>query len=233
MNTYKTNLLTYLANKYGSDKGIVHGGPPHKYTYMYDIIFQPLKNSKINFLEIGLAVGGPEVGGAIDRQAISPSVQMWLDYFPQAHIYGFDICDFSHMKNERFTFIRGDSGSVQDMRRLSNSASCFDIIIDDGSHASFHQQNAFKHLFHKLNPGGIYIIEDLQWQSPTYENNYTKLPLTRDFFISFFEEDRYIENPLLSADFMHSVHSSLSNYAWFPAFNGNASPAKIFVLIKS
>jgi hypothetical protein len=45
----------------------------------------------------------------------------------------------------------------------------FDIILDDASHASHHQQNAFLELFPKLTSGGIYIIEDLRWQPEAYE----------------------------------------------------------------
>jgi len=39
-----------------------------------------------------------------------------------------------------------------------------DIIIDDASHASHHQQKGFLELFPKLKSGGLYIIEDLRWQ---------------------------------------------------------------------
>lgn len=44
-----------------------------------------------------------------------------------------------------------------------------DIIIDDASHASHHQQNAFLELFPTLKSGGLYIIEDLRWQPEAYE----------------------------------------------------------------
>ena len=37
----------------------------------------------------------------------------------------------------------------------------FDVIIDDGSHKLHHQTEAFKLLFPRLNPGGVYIIEDI------------------------------------------------------------------------
>jgi hypothetical protein len=129
--------LTELANKFRSDKGTTHGEPPHKYTYLYDLLFWPLREKNINFLEMGLAVGGPEIGGPIDRQVDSPSVRMWAEYFYNAKIYGFDISDFSHMNHPRFKFTRGDSGSEQDIRRLSAVTSHFDIIIDDASHASY------------------------------------------------------------------------------------------------
>jgi hypothetical protein len=205
--------LTDLANKYGSDKGTRHGNPPHKYTYLYDLILDKYKALDINFLEIGLAVGGPEVGGPVERRIESPSVQMWLDYFPRAHIYGFDISDFSHMNRPRFTFVRGDSGSVEDIERLANAASGFNVVIDDGSHASFHQQLAFRHLFPKFCSGGTYVIEDLQWQSPTYEGKTIHLPKTADFMINFFERGQYILNDLLSENFMQTVEHSVDSFA--------------------
>lgn len=228
-----TNNLTSLANKFLSDKGTWQGSPPHKYTYLYDLILDRYRSCQVNLLELGLAIGGPEVGGPIDRQIVSPSVQMWLEYFPRAHIYGFDISDFSHMKHPRFTFIRGDASSPEDMDRLGSAAAGFDIIIDDGSHASYHQQLAFKHLYPRLRAGGTYIIEDLHWQSPAYEGKPIPLPKTKDFMVSFFESGKYVENGLLSEDFMRSVRSSVASYAWFPAFDGQGSPAKIFVLRKA
>lgn len=225
--------LTALANKYGSDKGTKLGGPPHRYTYLYDLILDKYRNMKISLLEIGLAVGGPEIGGPVDRSVVSPSVQMWLDYFPNAHIFGFDISDFSHMKHSRFTFVRGDAGSEKDVDRLANETSGYDVIIDDGSHASYHQQLTFRHLFPKLRPGGTYIIEDLQWQSPYFEDQYGSLPKTAEFLISYFENGRYIPNSLLSEAFMSEVARSLGSFAWFPAFNGDASPPKVAIFRRS
>ena len=44
----------------------------------------------------------------------------------------------------------------------------FDIIIDDGSHHSDDIIQAFRSLFDKLRPGGVYSVEDLHasyWES--------------------------------------------------------------------
>ena len=41
-----------------------------------------------------------------------------------------------------------------------------DVIIDDGSHASFDQQLTLREFFPLLAEGGWYFIEDLDWQPP-------------------------------------------------------------------
>ncbi len=105
--------LTALANNYKSDKGTKYGTPPHAYSILYDLLLSPMRQADIDFLEIGLAVGGPEIGGPVDRRVHSPSISMWLEYFDKARIYGFDISDFSHIKADRFQFVRGDAGSAR------------------------------------------------------------------------------------------------------------------------
>jgi hypothetical protein len=110
--------LTDLANRFGSDTGTVTGvgGAPHRYTYLYDILFAPFRTRPLNLLELGLAVQNPEAG------VLPPSVQMWLEYFTKAHVFGFDLADFSPMIHPRFTFTRGDLGSESDLRRLAQAA---------------------------------------------------------------------------------------------------------------
>jgi len=54
----------------------------------------------------------------------------------------------------------------------------FDIIIEDASHASHHQQIALGVLFPHLRSGGLYIIEDLHWQDPGLEK--PNVPKTND-----------------------------------------------------
>ncbi|MFN6952622.1 MAG: hypothetical protein ACK4NE_08550 [Albidovulum sp.] len=158
--------LTDLADQYGSDKG----STKHRYTELYHMLFSPLRNRAITFLEMGLQIGGPEHGASPDRQTTDlPSVRMWLEFFPKARIHGLDISDFSWFSAERFTFHRCDMDSRENIVKAAASMPDFDIILDDASHASHHQQNAFLELFPKLKSGGLYIIEDLRWQPQAYE----------------------------------------------------------------
>jgi hypothetical protein len=164
------NELTQLADRFGSDKG----SSKHRYTELYHMLFQPYRQAKLNFLEMGLMIGGPEHGIDKDREVKEPpSVRMWLEYFPNAHIIGLDVSDFAAYQTDRFTFYRCDmddrANIAEAAEKMRKAGQMPNIIIDDASHASRHQQDAFLTLFPLLAPGGMYIIEDLRWQPPVYE----------------------------------------------------------------
>lgn len=158
--------LTALADRYGSDKG----STKHRYTELYHMLFHPYRDRSINFLEMGLLIGGPEHGASADRETKDlPSIRMWLEYFPRSKIIGLDVSDFSWFAHERFRFHRCDMDARANIDAAAAKMPELDIIIDDASHASHHQQNGFLSLWPKLASGGLYIIEDLRWQPEAYE----------------------------------------------------------------
>jgi hypothetical protein len=174
--------LTDLADRYGSDKG----SAKHRYTELYEMLFRPLRTRAVAFLEMGLQIGGPEHGESADRATSDlPSVRMWLDYFPKAQIHGLDVSDFSWFVHDRFTFHRYDMDARADIAAAAARLPALDIVIDDASHASHHQQNGFLELFPRLKPGGLYIIEDLRWQPKAYER--AGITRTADLFRGFSE----------------------------------------------
>ena len=183
--------LTTIANRVKTDKG-TQTGAAHGYSLIYDMVFGALRDRpRIDLLEMGLAIGGPELGGDIDRDVTaSPSVNMWLEYFPQAHVAGFDISDFSPIRHDRFTFLRGDSGKREDVERIRALGRTFDVILDDASHASYHQQLGLSVLFDCLKPGGLYIIEDLGWQRASIEAGLPQVPTTAQVLAEFLATGR-------------------------------------------
>jgi SAM-dependent methyltransferase len=189
--------LTALADRYGSDKG----SAKHRYTELYEMLFRPFRNRAIRFLEMGLQIGGPEHGRSGDRPTTDlPSVRMWLDYFPKAHVHGLDISDFSWFAHDRFTFLRCDMDRREEIRAAAARLPRLDIAIDDASHASHHQQFAFLEIFPRLAPGGLYIIEDLRWQPGAYER--PGITKTAALFRSFSETRRFRHaDPSLEAEF--------------------------------
>lgn len=230
MDTQRRPTLTELANRHGSDKGTAIGHR-HRYTWLYDLLLAPLRDQPLNLLEIGLAVGGPETAqGRIERRVGSPSVAMWLDYFPAAQVFGFDISDFSHLRHPRFTFRRGDCGRAEDLGGLAAALPALDIVVDDGSHASFHQQLALKHLFGRVKPGGLYIVEDLHWQSPVYETSLPPAPLTAKLFTDLFEGGVAEDGPVFSRAELLALRDATQSFALFPDFTGRTTTTKLLVL---
>jgi len=156
--------LTELANKYNSDKGNLFLCA-HHYTPKYEQIFNDILNIKLSrkdfstfdLLEIGLNISTTE-------ESI-PSLMIWNDYFNNnINITGFDIDNrFSKFNRDQNIDIKiGDQSSEKDLSQLKNKN--YDMIIDDGYHASKHQQITFKTLWQNIKPGGYFIIEDLHYQ---------------------------------------------------------------------
>jgi hypothetical protein len=168
--------MTRLAAKYKSDKGITVF-PFHGYSLHYAKLFEHFRDQPITILEIGLA-------RRTDRRSLGiecPSLSMWLEYFPKAKVYGFDIDDFSWVNLPRTQIFRGDQGNIEDLRKVIAQCPRFDIIIDDGSHASYHQQLTLKILLPHVASNGLYVIEDLRWQPGELEESLPTVPKTRDF----------------------------------------------------
>jgi hypothetical protein len=160
--------LTLLANDLGSDKGntVFHA---HHYTMLYEFLFERWRGEAFSMLEIGLQRGPGDLDPSIlpSRPVTDiPSAKMWLSYFPRAHVYGLDISDFSSFVLDRFTFIRGDMGSISHLEMIAKSLPPLRLIVDDASHAAYHQQLAFAKLFRMVESGGFYVIEDLHADHP-------------------------------------------------------------------
>jgi hypothetical protein len=164
--------LTTLCNKYGTDKGDRAFGC-HGYAAIYHSLFNDLRDREISVCETGLLHPGDHSGPTKK----TPSLRVWREYFPKAKLVGFDINDFSTIKIPNCTIVRGDSSSRKDLRRLGKLGP-FDIVIEDASHASHHQQITLATLFPFVKSGGLFCIEDLHWQPKDLEPN--DAPKTRD-----------------------------------------------------
>ena len=188
------NYLTYLANIFHSDKGTLWPNR-HNYTKHYHSFFKKIRyNKNLKFLEIGLCRGLNEGW----EQNDVPSIKMWLKYFPYAKIYGYDYSDFSFFKHKRVSIFQGDQGKIEDLNNFINiSGGGFDIIIDDASHASHHQQISLGSLFPHLNSGGYYIIEDLDWQPSELEKK--EAVLTEKLFLSYLDNNNF-DSPFLTKE---------------------------------
>ncbi len=144
------NDLNQLARHFQTDKW-----GSHWYTQHYQRYFSPIKNHRLNILEIG-------VGGYESSRTGGESLRMWKAYFPNSRIVGIDLEDKTHFSEHRIDIRQCDQTDVNTLRQLSAEYGGFDIIIDDGSHLNEHVITTFQFLFPLLRPNGIYSIEDTQ-----------------------------------------------------------------------
>ena len=139
------NLVQLNSQNTKSDKG-THDPRGHTYIDFYDEILAEYRITKNNILEIGVLN--------------CDSHNLWALYFPYAKIYGIDVrpeCKIFTNKDKNIEIYIGDSqtGSFPEITNV-------DVIIDDGGHRINEQINTFNNFYHRLNPGGLYIIEDIQ-----------------------------------------------------------------------
>ncbi len=121
----------------------------HHYLPIYERHFQHWRNRPLRMLEIGVYKGG--------------SLAMWRKYFgPEAMIFGIDIDPNCAKYNGEAAQVR--IGSQDDPVFLQNviaEMGGVDIILDDGSHITHHQDASLDILFPLLSEGGIYMVEDM------------------------------------------------------------------------
>lgn len=209
--------LTRLANQYGSDKG-TRANCAHGYTRIYQAILGPARQSALRMAEIGLLHGKTQAEGprAIAQHGC-PSLRMWADYLPQAEIHGFDIVDFTSFVADRIKITCGDQGSRADLSRFAqHAAGKFDLIIDDGSHASHHQQISLGALFPHLADGGYYIVEDLHFQPAELE--IAGISRMREFLISLSSRQAGLQIALEQGEF-HYLLNNIQSIEFFDSIS--------------
>ena len=183
------------------------------YTQHYDQLLSDVTNDFTKVLEIGVETGR--------------SHRMWLEYFPNATIYGYDIFkfgvdEFHRLQKgnpylDRSVMFEGDQSNVEDLNRFkSEHGGDFDMIIDDGGHTMEQMQTSLNHLWDSLKPGGVYVIEDLhscsgQWpELYGYQVIQEGDTLTTDLLSSFENnDDTIIETNYISSDMVSKIRSEI------------------------
>ena len=151
-------IKAYNSNK--ADEGI-------NYDIFYEKLFEPIRENVRDVLEIGLALHKEYKKDGKLNPDCQTSLRVWLDYFPHANVVGLDVKDFSFVKAPRVKIYRGDQGKEETLSRLvQDFPDGFDIVIDDGSHVSDHQQLGLECLFPLVRPGGYFCIEDVHIRFP-------------------------------------------------------------------
>lgn len=149
MRVIVNKTLLEIATQHKTDK-VEIGYIPY-----YDKHFSPLRNKKLNILEIGIKRETETTSGAC-------SLRTWKDYFHNSNIYGIDIDPKNkEYEQERIEIFIGNQADGPFLNEVIKKVGKFDIIIDDGSHVNTLTLESWKHLFPHLKSGGIYVIEDM------------------------------------------------------------------------
>ena len=143
-------MLKELLQKYKCDKS-----SKHSYELCYEKHFLPVKNEPINILEIGIFKG--------------ESMKVWLEYFPNATVYGIDIFqrikenELPILKNPRVKYLKLDSISEQAKQIITENwgDTKFNFIIDDGLHTPVANRLTFLNFINFLKNDGVFFIEDV------------------------------------------------------------------------
>ena len=205
--------LDRLANKYGTDKGSLYFNA-HGYAAIYESLLRHRRDEDLHILELGLLSHDVQARNPLGPHVEAPSLRMWREYFPNARIVGFDIADFSNVPDiPGVRIIRGDLGDVDDLRRLiDESGGKFDVIIDDASHASHHQQVALSWLFPQLNDEGYYFIEDLNFQPAHLE--LAGIVKTLDW-LKRLSHNEAAPTPFISQESLEYLHAHVESIEFF------------------
>ena len=183
----------------------------HGYSKFYEKYFVELKNNNINILEIGSFYG-------------NSSAALFF-YFRNANIYGGDINpDMFKYSSKRVInfFIDSSKKSSIDENIISREVN-FDIIIEDASHMLRDQIISLFMLFKILNPGGYFIVEELDFpetkenmrinQSPPDLKTILKKILKKEDFMSTYVDQKEKEYFLKNFEFIKFYKGNINEFA--------------------
>ena len=127
---------------------------PHKYHGIYSLYLTPLRTTPMRLLEIGLGCGMPNGAGK--------SIPLWRSFLPctELKMLEFDGKCAEGFRDQLEGLYIGDQGSVSKLQEALQGGP-YDIVMDDGSHNVNHQIVSLRELFPRMQPGGLYFVEDI------------------------------------------------------------------------
>jgi hypothetical protein len=160
-NRVRINDLESLVDNSRTDKNT-----RHKYLGLYEKLINRIKFSASNILEIGLGENNKICNGG--------SIKLWLDYFPNANVYGVEILPRDMyvngwdkvwwnnlLNNKRININFSTNGYNKETVEMFESVK-FDMILDDGPHTLESMINFIRLYVPLLTDNGILIIEDIK-----------------------------------------------------------------------
>lgn len=130
----------------------------HNYTPVYEYYFEPYRQDRFTFLELGLGDKN-----SLNREG--EDLLGWAEYFPNAHVVGIDNDPAKLYQADRVKTFVADQTDGNLIKKELGFGIPF-IILDDCSHHREPTIKSFEILFPYLQSGGYYCIEDVV--APSY-----------------------------------------------------------------
>lgn len=123
----------------------------HKWVHYFDIYerhFARFRGKSPVIIEIGVFGGG--------------SLAMWKEYFgPGSRIIGIDINpECKAHEGEGIEVFIGSQDDPAIIEAIFAKYPHVDIVLDDGSHMMEHMIRSFELMYDRVNPNGVYMVED-------------------------------------------------------------------------
>ncbi len=147
---HRIKIKDFIDNKL-TDKNTLHS-----YVNVYEDMFDSLRYTAKNILEIGMGLGG--------------SIMVWRNYFINAHIYGIDTCNLADIhsqsiKNDYHITLFPNTNGYNDQfirDNFTNKNIKFDMVLDDASHTLEDIIYFIIKYLPLLSDNGIMVIESIK-----------------------------------------------------------------------
>ena len=212
--------LNYLFDYFNSDKGNFYENQyaqpskrkrekikAHGYGKFYESHFKDFKDKELNILEIGSFYGNASAS--------------FFFYFKNSFLYAADIYTdlfrYHSKRMQNFYVNSSEEKSIQE--NIINKKIEFDIIIEDAGHSLKDQIISLFLLFKKLKPGGLFIVEELDFPDTRRDMNLNnEKPTLRDILnkiknnISFDSKYISLEDKKYFLDNFSSIEIFIGNF---------------------
>ena len=173
----------------------------HGYSIFYQKYFENLRSNNLKILEVGSFHG-------------NASAALYF-YFKKSKLFAADIYPdlFRYRSNriENFYVNSSDENSIQ-KNIIDKFSDNFDIIIEDAGHSLKDQIISLFMLFKKLNNGGLFIIEELDFPDTRKDMNLmNEKPTLREILLKFKKEKKLLNSKYIQKNdrdnFLDSIES--------------------------
>ena len=173
----------------------------HGYSIFYQKYFENLRSNNLKILELGSFHG-------------NAAAALYF-YFKKSKLFAADIYPdlFRYRSNriENFYVNSSDENSIQ-KNIIDKFSDNFDIIIEDAGHSLKDQIISLFMLFKKLNSGGLFIIEELDFPDTRKDMNLmNEKPTLREILLKFKKEKKLLNSKYIQKNdrdnFLDSIES--------------------------